>query len=125
MSRSGVRGYVADVWDAWNDFWFSPTSPSTLSAIRVLAGAMLFYTHPSGRSTWRLLRPEGWLPPELMQQVHQSMNGPDRPAAARLELLRLHPLADRAVDRPPSGAGGVLPADGRAVQPHDGACWPT
>ncbi len=81
MSRSGVRGYVADVWEAWNGFWFSPTSPSTLSAIRVLVGAMLLYTH----AVWSLdleafFGPRGWLPPELMQQVHQAVNGPDGPA---------------------------------------------
>ena len=57
--RSGIRSYIADVWEAWNEFWFTPTSPSTLSAIRVLAGAMLLYTH----LVWsfdlqRLLRPQ-------------------------------------------------------------------
>ena len=41
----GIRSYIADVWEAWNEFWFTPTNPSTLSAIRVFAGAMLFYTH--------------------------------------------------------------------------------
>jgi hypothetical protein len=30
---------------AWNRFWFTPTDPSTLCLIRILAGAMLFYTH--------------------------------------------------------------------------------
>ena len=42
---AAARNYVAEVWEAWNQFWFTPTSPSTLSAIRVLAGAMLLYTH--------------------------------------------------------------------------------
>ncbi len=81
MSRTGLRGYVADVWEAWNGFWFSPTSPSTLAAIRVLAGAMLLYTH----AVWSFdleafFGPRGWLPPELMDQAHQAMNGPDGPA---------------------------------------------
>jgi hypothetical protein len=81
MSRSGIRGYVADVWEAWNEFWFTPTSPSTLSAIRVLAGAMLLYTH----AIWSLdleafFGPRGWLPPTLMHDVHQVANGPDGPA---------------------------------------------
>jgi len=30
---------------AWDRFWFTPTKPHTLALIRILAGAMLFYTH--------------------------------------------------------------------------------
>ncbi len=41
-ARSGVRG--------WNEFWFRPSDPATLGLIRILAGAMLFYTH----SVWAL-----------------------------------------------------------------------
>ena len=82
-ARSGIRGYIADAWEAWNEFWFTPTNPSTLSAIRVFAGAMLFYTH----LVWTFdlqgfFGPNGWLPSQLMFDVHQHMNGgPD--AAAR------------------------------------------
>lgn len=35
------RGLVSD----WNAFWFRPAAPHTLCLIRILAGAMLFYTH--------------------------------------------------------------------------------
>jgi hypothetical protein len=35
------RGTIA----GWSRFWFSPTDPATLGLIRILAGAMLFYTH--------------------------------------------------------------------------------
>lgn len=31
--------------DGWNRFWFTPSDPATLGLIRILAGAMLFYTH--------------------------------------------------------------------------------
>jgi hypothetical protein len=31
--------------DGWNRFWFTPSSPETLCAIRVLTGLMLVYTH--------------------------------------------------------------------------------
>src|SRR3990172_11563306 len=84
MSRDdggGIRGYIAGAWEAWNEFWFSPTNPATLSFIRVLAGAMLLYTH----AVWTLdleafFGPHGWLPPRLMHDVHQYMNGgPDSP----------------------------------------------
>jgi uncharacterized membrane protein YphA (DoxX/SURF4 family) len=76
QNRGGIRGYVGDVWDAWNDFWFSPTNPATLSLIRVLAGAMLFYTH----LVWSFdlegfFGKEGWLPRSLMHDIHQFMNG--------------------------------------------------
>jgi hypothetical protein len=55
-------------------------SPSTLSAIRVLAGAMLLYTH----FIWSMdleafFGPNGWLPPQLMQEVRTSSNDPDGP----------------------------------------------
>lgn len=30
---------------SWNTFWFTPSQPHTLALIRILGGAMLFYTH--------------------------------------------------------------------------------
>jgi uncharacterized membrane protein YphA (DoxX/SURF4 family) len=74
--RGGIRGYVADVWEAWNDFWFSPTNPATLSAIRVFTGAMLFYTHLVwSRDLQGFFGQNGWLPAQLMTDLHQYMNG--------------------------------------------------
>lgn len=35
------RGTIA----GWNRFWFTPADPATLGLIRILAGAMLLYTH--------------------------------------------------------------------------------
>src|SRR6185295_5703420 len=76
MARSGIRGYIADVWEGWSDFWFSPTNPATLSLIRLFAGAMLFYTH----FIWSFdlsgfFGPNGWLPKSLMHNVHEFTNG--------------------------------------------------
>lgn len=31
--------------NAWDQFWFRPTSPLTLCVMRILAGAIIFYTH--------------------------------------------------------------------------------
>ena len=81
MSRTGMRGYVTDAWETWNGFWFKPTSPSTLSAIRVLAGLILLYTH----AVWTLdleafFGPRGWLPLALLHEAHQAVGGPDGPA---------------------------------------------
>ena len=44
-----VADYLRELWraarDGWNRFWFTPSDPATLGLIRILAGAMLFYTH--------------------------------------------------------------------------------
>ncbi len=67
-SIRSMRNYCGDLWRAWNQFWFTPTDPATLSLLRVLAGALLFYTH----LIWSLdlsafLGPEGWLPVEYLR----------------------------------------------------------
>jgi Vitamin K-dependent gamma-carboxylase len=76
MSGGGIRGYVTDAWAAWNQFWFAPADPATLSMIRVLAGLMLFYTH----LVWSFdlsafFGPNGWLPPQLMHEIRQAAGG--------------------------------------------------
>ncbi len=78
---AATRSYMAEAWEAWNEFWFTPTSPSTLSAIRVLAGAMLLYTH----FVWSFdlnafFGPNGWLPAEMMQEAEIAGNDPDGPS---------------------------------------------
>lgn len=98
---SAIRDYLGDAWEAWNEFWFAPSSPSTLSVIRVLAGAMLLYTH----LVWTFdldafFGPEGWLPTSFVQEVHQQSNGgPDAPQ--RLMWSHFYyvqsPLAMRAI----------------------------
>jgi hypothetical protein len=77
---AATRDYFAEVWEAWNEFWFTPSSPSTLSAIRVLAGAMLLYTH----LVWTFdlngfFSENGYLPQQLMREVHIATNDPDGP----------------------------------------------
>jgi len=64
------RNYIAETWQAWNRFWFTPTDPATLCFIRVLAGAMLFYTH----LVWSLdlqafVGQDGWLPVEFLRNL--------------------------------------------------------
>ena len=75
---AAARSYLSDAWEAWDEFWFTPTSPSTLSAIRVLAGAMLLYTH----LVWTMdlnafFGPEGWLPAEMREQFMIDRNDAD------------------------------------------------
>jgi hypothetical protein len=76
-----VREYIEEAWEAWNEFWFTPFNPTTLSAIRVLAGAMLLYTH----LVWTydldaFFGPNGWLPASLSQEMDQFQGGPEAPA---------------------------------------------
>jgi hypothetical protein len=44
-----IRGYLRELMQGsvagWNRFWFAPADPATLGLIRILAGAMLLYTH--------------------------------------------------------------------------------
>ena len=91
---AAVRSYFDEVWEAWNEFWFTPTSPSTLSAIRVLAGMMLLYTH----LVWSFnltgfFGQNGYLPQQLMHDVHVAENdpdGPNGPASGTDRLLWSH-----------------------------------
>ncbi len=74
-----TRGYVAEVWQAWNRFWFAPKDPATLSLIRLLAGSLLFYTH----LVWSLdlqafLGPEGWIPVDYLRNIH-TLPGAEHP----------------------------------------------
>lgn len=36
---------IRGLWDAWNQFWFTPSDPALVSLLRILVGSMLFYTH--------------------------------------------------------------------------------
>jgi uncharacterized membrane protein YphA (DoxX/SURF4 family) len=73
---TNVKGYLGDCWDAWNYFWFNPTNPATLSAIRVFAGAMLFYTHLVWTFDFRgFFGNDGWLPVDMMSRLKLYTNG--------------------------------------------------
>jgi hypothetical protein len=87
---AAARDYLGEVWEAWNTFWFTPTSPSTLSAIRVLAGLMLLYTH----LVWSMdlngfFGENGYLPQQLMHESHLSSNDPDGPNGPQSGAERL------------------------------------
>jgi len=67
---ASIRDYLRDVVAGWNRFWFAAVDPATLSAIRICAGLMLFYTH----LVWSLDlqaffgQNNSWLPRELLAQ---------------------------------------------------------
>jgi hypothetical protein len=61
---------------AWDRFWFTPAQPHTLAIIRILGGAMLFYSH----LVWTLhldafLGPQAWLTRETVALMNQSADG--------------------------------------------------
>lgn len=69
---AAIRSYLAGLLSLWNRFWFEPSDPSVLCAIRVVTGALLFWTH----LVWSFdllgfFGAEGWLPPELMERMHE------------------------------------------------------
>jgi hypothetical protein len=73
---AAVRQWCQSVVSAWDRFWFTPDQPYTLALIRILGGAMLFYTH----LVWTLrlnefLGPNGWLPPETVALLNQPASG--------------------------------------------------
>ncbi len=61
---------------AWDRFWFTPEQSHTLALIRILGGAMLFYTH----LVWTLdlaafLGPRAWVPRGTAALLNQSQSG--------------------------------------------------
>lgn len=61
----------------WNGFWFKPADPATLSLIRILAGAMLLYTH----LVWSLdleafFGEQSWVD---VRAAQESMSHPNQP----------------------------------------------
>ncbi len=56
----------------WNRFWFSPADPATLGVIRILAGAMLFYTHLVWtKDLVEFFGPQGRLPIAFTNEFYQ------------------------------------------------------
>jgi len=67
-----LREATASAVAGWNRFWFTPSDPATLGLIRVLAGAMLFYTH----LVWSLgleafFGPDAWVTPEAVSALNR------------------------------------------------------
>ena len=117
---AATRDYIAEVWDSWTEFWFAPTSPTTLSAIRVLAGLMLFYTHLVwSKGLTEFFGENGWLPTDIDAAIPQFRSRWARPAAKQqfiyLVALRLHFVPQVNVDDSHCCARGFLSVDDRAV----------
>lgn len=66
-----VRRYFTDLVAAWDRFWFAPSDPAVLCAIRVVAGLLLFWTH----LVWSFdllafFGSGGWIPAEMSDRSH-------------------------------------------------------
>ncbi|MEQ8786063.1 MAG: HTTM domain-containing protein [Pirellulaceae bacterium] len=67
----GARDWVEEGLAGWDRFWFKPALPHTLALIRILAGAMLLYTH----FVWSLnleafLGPSSWITADVSRELH-------------------------------------------------------
>ncbi len=77
--ESGVVGQYfeqlsARAAESWNRFWFTPTDPATLGAIRVLTGLILVYTHwVWGLDFESFFGPESWVTPDLLRKYQQNV----------------------------------------------------
>jgi hypothetical protein len=70
MSARVIRAWFDDAWSAWDRFWFQPLDPAMLGVIRILTGAMLFYTH----AVWSLnfedfFGPQPWVRLDVARQL--------------------------------------------------------
>lgn len=60
-ATQAVRNWSAEWVRAWDRFWFTAIDPATLGFIRILAGAMLFYTHAVwSRGLIQFFGPQSW-----------------------------------------------------------------
>jgi hypothetical protein len=69
MIRRYIRDLVSSAAAGWENFFFTPADPATYSLIRILAGAMLLYTH----AVWTLRFDDffgvsPWLPVSVVRQ---------------------------------------------------------
>ena len=104
--------------DGWNRFWFTPSDPATLGLIRILAGAMLFYTH----LIWSLdlesfFGPRGWVSPEALSHLPQRdytwsylfwIHSPAMLWTAHIAALVVFRIADARLLQPNNGRAGFL-----------------
>lgn len=73
---AAIGAWARDAAAAWERFWFQPSQPYTLALIRILAGAMLFYTH----LVWAIdfdafFGATSWVDNRTSQLLNQSPNG--------------------------------------------------
>ncbi|MCP4190058.1 MAG: HTTM domain-containing protein [Planctomycetaceae bacterium] len=67
----GIVAWLSELKTIWLQFWFAPSDVYTLAAIRVMAGAMLFYTHfVYALDLEAFAGANSWISPELSREMH-------------------------------------------------------
>lgn len=70
--RPAGTNWCSEVVTGWNRFWFTPSAPHTLALMRILAGAMLLYTHLVwAKDLIAFLGPKSWIPRAASIELHQ------------------------------------------------------
>jgi hypothetical protein len=67
-----IRAWVGEVVAAWDRFWYNAAPPHTLAMIRILAGAMLLYTHTVwSKNLLAFLGPNSWIDNDASRLMHE------------------------------------------------------
>jgi hypothetical protein len=76
LKVSAMRDRLSNMVAAWNRFWFTPTDPTTLAAVRICTGLVLLYSciacTPSLQS---FVGPSAWIDAAAMDEIRRS-DGP-------------------------------------------------
>ncbi len=74
--REEARRWLAGYGEAWDQFWFKPQLPYTVCALRVVAGAMLLYSHlVLASDLTSFVGATAWVNNETAQQLHNGTFG--------------------------------------------------
>jgi len=74
-----MRDRTASMIAAWNRFWFAPTDPTTLAAVRICTGMVLLYTYVTVTpQLFRFIGPNAWIDAAAMEEIRR----PDGPIGA-------------------------------------------
>lgn len=95
----------------WNRFWFTPSDAATLGLIRILAGAMLLYTHLVWTKDFdAFFGPDAWLSPAAVRTFQTQAPAPGEPEKP---VDDSQPGGPEMVPALPAD-GGATPAEPRA-----------
>lgn len=76
MQSGMIKQWIAGYGKAWDQFWFQPQLPYTVCALRVVAGAMLLYSHlVLATDLTSFLGDSAWVSNETARQLHDGTFG--------------------------------------------------
>jgi len=69
-----VKNYIVRLWttltSGWSDFWFTPTDPATLAAIRICGGLVVLYIYLScAPERLNLIGPDAWVDSQAISEL--------------------------------------------------------